>query len=612
MPSARYRVRAAWPWRCGLALLLCAGVPARAIAEYRTAEVAGLRITFDSDWGRRLAPGYVPIRFDILNLDEPRVIEIVGESSRFFRTPRGGASAGGGIVRQFVRLGRGDRVRLTLPVPAFGDNENIFFQVRENGRTLERFDYFNFQSRVLPREASALFVAIPGSEFGILAASWPRANPARTTSARGGASSTEIVVTPPRSAFPGPSGGPSNDVILEPTRLPANWLGYVSLRAVFVDPSGWEQMSDSQRTALLTWAACGGELFLVADDERAFQMALPGAAVRDGDDLVRRHFFGRIHLRSPASLATANLTRVLSELDTTQDADWALPASAAPDWGTMATRGFRLLIPGIEGVPARAYLSILIVFSLLIGPINYWVLRRKRQQVLVVLTTPLIAAIFIVLLAGYAVAVEGLSVYGRAVTFTMLDQSGRQASTRGSISLYAGGMSPRGGLQFPRDMAIFPIGPDGRGARERLTLDLSEAQRFAAGAIQARTPANFEQIGHRSARERLSVDRDASGISVVNGLGATVLSLLYRDGDRMYTLSRPLPAGGRDVLTPGLTSLVPAGLPLSTKFYSVIGQQPAGSYLAVLDRSPFWDPGVPDLVERGSFHLVLGFPEGSR
>jgi hypothetical protein len=575
-------------------LFLCA-LPSLAAGEYRTVEIEGLRITIDSDWVTRAAPGYLPVRFDITNLGEPRVIEIAGDGLRFFRAPRGGGT-GGTVVRQTVRLARGDRVRLTVPVPVFADNENIVFQIRENGRTLERFNYTNLQSRALPKDASAIIVAVPGSPFGIAAAGWQRTLPGRTSTAggRGGSSSGAL------------------DIQLDPTRLPTNWLGYTSVRAVFVDPIAWEQLSDSQRSALLTWTACGGDLILAADDERAFQMSLPGGAPRAGDGLLRRHFFGRIHLRSPASLATTNLTHVLSEFDKTQDADWALPANGAPDWGTMASRGFRLPIPGIEGVPARAYLSILIVFSLLIGPLNYWLLRRKRQQVLLVLTTPLIAAIFIVLLAGYAVAVEGLSVYGRAVTFTMLDQAGRQATTRSSVSLYAAGMSPRGGLRFPRDVAIYPIGPDGSGTRERLTLDLTEAQRFAAGVVQARAPANFEQISHRTARERLSFDRDERGISVVNGLGATILSLLFRDGDRMYSLARPLPAGGRDVLTAGLTSLVPAGLPLSSRFYSAIGQQPAGSYLAVLDRSPFWDPGAPEVLERGSFHFVLGFPEGAR
>ena len=50
---------------------------------------------------------------------------------------------------------------------------------------------------------------------------------------------------------------------------------------------------------------------------------------------------------------------------------------------------------------------------------------------LLVLTAPLISAIFIVLLAGYVVAGEGLGVRGRAVTFTMLDQARKQAVTRG-------------------------------------------------------------------------------------------------------------------------------------------------------------------------------------
>ena len=54
---------------------LCgAGSPAFA-GEYRTVEVEFLRITLDSEWAVRTAPGYLPVRFDITNLGEPRVIE---------------------------------------------------------------------------------------------------------------------------------------------------------------------------------------------------------------------------------------------------------------------------------------------------------------------------------------------------------------------------------------------------------------------------------------------------------------------------------------------------------------------------------------------------------
>ena len=52
-------------------------------------------------------------------------------------------------------------MRLTIPVPIFADNENIRFEIREDGRTLERFNYTGFQSGSLPGDASALIVADP-------------------------------------------------------------------------------------------------------------------------------------------------------------------------------------------------------------------------------------------------------------------------------------------------------------------------------------------------------------------------------------------------------------------------------------------------------------------
>jgi hypothetical protein len=133
--------------------------------------------------------------------------------------------------------------------------------------------------------------------------------------------------------------------------------------------------------------------------------------------------------------------------------------------------------------------------------------------------------------------------------------------------------------------------------------------------LPARSPANFEQIGHRPARERLSFSVGVDGITVVNGLGARVDALLYRDRDTVFSLPQPLASGDKGVLTADARRLVADDqLPgANARFLSlVVNKQPPGSYLAVLDRSPFWEPGVADLVERGSFHLVLGMTEVGR
>jgi len=595
-------------WLCPLLVLGCAAVSARASGEYRTVELESLKIEIDSDWGVRTAPGYLPVRFDITNLGEARVIEIVGQGTRFSRGSRG---MGGIDVRQAVRLARGDRVRLTIPVPIFSTNESVRFEIREDGRTLERFHYTGFQSGSLPGDASALIVADRASAFGTMAAGWPRAMSA--AAGYGGPSGT-VTVGPTGRPVPSVRAPlPPMDFLLEPARLPANWLGYTSLRAVLIGPTEWEQLSDAQKSALLTWTACGGDLVFVDGELSALFPGGPLAPASEGDSPARAHFFGRIHRPTSAAIAASGLAAFLTAAQQMQDSNWALPANGAHDWGVIKARGFRLPIPGIDGVPARAYLSILVVFSFIIGPANYWFLRRHRQQVLLVLTAPLISAMFIVLLAGYVLAGEGLGVRGRATTFTMLDQVRNQAATRSSVSLYAAGMTPSGGLRFPRDVAVFPIGPDGSGSRDRQFLDLTDAQRFSAGVIQARSPANLEQIAFRPARERLSFNREAGGMTVVNGLGATVTALLYRDGDKVYTLAGPLPAGGREILTLGTRpaeTVVPSGLPLSSRFRHLVENQPAGSYLAVLERSPFWEPGVPGIVERGSFHLVIGWPGG--
>jgi len=219
-----------------------------------------------------------------------------------------------------------------------------------------------------------------------------------------------------------------------------------------------------------------------------------------------------------------------------------------------------------------------------------------------------------VLLAGYALAGEGFRVHGRAATFTILDEATKQAATRVAASIYAAGMTPSGGLRFGKDTAVFPVGASGGGPRERLTLDLTDGQQFSSGVVQARSPTNFDQILFRAARERLAFTRGADGMSVVNGLDATVTHLVYRDDDATYRLDAPLAPGARQTLTVGAgdPAPMPAALVLGGKFTDLIERQPVGSYVAVLDRSPFWEPGVPELLERGSFHLVLGWPKGQR
>jgi len=119
------------------------------------------------------------------------------------------------------------------------------------------------------------------------------------------------------------------------------------------------------------------------------------------------------------------------------------------------------------------------------------------------------------------------------------------------------------------------------------------------------------------ARQRLSFESDGNQISVVNGLGGTIRQLAYREGENTYVLEAEVAAGDRAPLkldTKGnrpiskgvldslkLTPITPI------KFQQVFDRQPEGTYLAVLETSPFWDPGVENVREAESLHVVFGF-----
>jgi len=609
LASARRR---SFVWTSALVLFCAGAVAVPAGREYQTVDVDLLRITIDTDWGPRTAPGYFPARFEITNVGELREIEIVAVGSRFYAGTRSTTGSGSTTVRQTLRLAMGDKVRLTMPVPIYGNTENLRFEIRERNRVIQRFNYFGFTSRMTPRDASVLVVAAPGTPVaGIGLRTAGRGSAAGARGGGGGAASGGLV----GGVFTGGGPGGVMDFMLEPARLPTNWLGYTSLRAVVLGPVEWDQFTDAQKGALLAWVGGGGDLIFV-DGE--ITTLLPGArteAAAGPDRLIARHLLGRVHALPLQTLTSTGLTTLLLAMETNRELFFALPANVAPDWGNVEKRGFRLTIPGIQGVPARAFLLILILFAILIGPVNYWLLKRKGQQVLVVLTVPVISTAFIILLGGYAVAGEGFRVQGRASTFTILDQNTKQAATRSTVSVYAAGLTPSGGLRFGRDVAVYAVGPEGTGVRDRMEMNLSEAQHFSDGVLQARAPTNFEQILVRAARERLSFSPENGGLSVTNGLEARLIALQYRDGDTIYRLDGELAAGDKNTMKGtgfNLATAVPEGITIPAKLGDLFQNQPSGSYIAVLDHSPFWETGVAKLSERGSLHVVLGWPEGQK
>src|SRR5207248_5623139 len=113
--------------------------------------------------------------------------------------------------------------------------------IQEGGRTLQMFNFIGFQANKSSDDSPVLIVMDSAASLGIA----PR-------------------VVPSLPVGPGPGVPmPQLDFKLDPARLPSNWLGFTSLRAVVIGPKEWEQLAEAQKDALLTWTASGGDLIFV-------------------------------------------------------------------------------------------------------------------------------------------------------------------------------------------------------------------------------------------------------------------------------------------------------------------------------------------------------------
>jgi hypothetical protein len=340
--------------------------------------------------------------------------------------------------------------------------------------------------------AATLIVANSATPYGQLAPGWSRAAGAPPP----GAGALATLRTTPQV-----------DVVLDPPRLPTAWVGYSALHAVIIGSAEWQQLTDEQRAALRKWTACGGDLIVVDGEPGQLLAAGIPLASSEGSPSTVPYLLGHLHRTTVSVVAAKGLDNLLLDLPVVRNASWRLPANRSGDWKTAPEQGFRLRMAGIGQVHAQGYLTLLLLFAVLIGPVNYLYLRRRGLQPLLVLTAPLIALVFLVLLGSYVIAGEGFSVHTRTATLTLLDQEHQEAVTRGAVSMYAAGRTPGSGLRFSSETAVFPFETNDR---DDIHIDLADGQRFDAGLVRARTPSNFETLEWRVARERLTFARDGS------------------------------------------------------------------------------------------------------
>jgi hypothetical protein len=225
---------------------------------------------------------------------------------------------------------------------------------------------------------------------------------------------------------------------------------------------------------------------------------------------------------------------------------WTTRHGMSPHLGTKDF--FKFMNAGIHGVPTIAFLVLITVFSIVIGPVNYVYLARKRMLWLLLFTVPVLAVTTSVLLLGYSVAVHGFSTRSRIRSLTVLDQRNRTAVTMARLALFAG-VAPSGGLRFSPETAVFPVIPTTNEPAGGV-VDWTQTQNVVSGWLPARTRTQFFTLRNAEQRARVELKPAADkSVEFWNGLPWDLEMLVACDDAGHLYVGRSVNAGATVALS---------------------------------------------------------------
>lgn len=594
-PVVRHRAPLRYAACCGLVLALWMGLGGRAQAagsdlSLRTTD--GLEVLVDYRWAGNAYGGYYPVRFQVRNDGEERTLRFEIEERRG-RLPQ---------VARDVTIEAQTSLDFTLPVPMVGPGTHVTLTVYDDGEEIPEM----VTGLALPApdrsglQRPSLLVISPVledcREFEKAATAIIAENSSRRHRHGGfGARSNDHQVLAPNMLPDSWIDYTGLDFVAIPLdvleQLPVSnrtaileWMeagGNLIVYATDAEPPQSDRLAqilDLSQRGLVSpeWQPSQETQRDVTRQRYESQLLVAEATVTAGGSAA-----GRVG-RTPnmASLMNLNegawdrsapafwdrgilLGRVIAFRQnpfpgSSLDWCWMLNALGSPRWnwierhGVAARAGNRdfpdFSIPGVQSVPVFSFLFLITVFTIIIGPVNYFLLWRKKQLHLLIVTIPIIAFATSVSMFAYSVMAHGFGVKSRVRSVTLLDQQQQTAVTVARQAMHAG-VTPSSGLLFDRDVAVFPIWPV-EAEFEGGAVDWTDAQALRAGWLRSRTRTQMLNLSHRRVRGRLEIETGTAGASVANGLEWDLDYLVIIDEAGRAFVTENLAAGDKVPLRP--------------------------------------------------------------
>jgi hypothetical protein len=420
-----------------------------------------------------------------------------------------------------------------------------------------------------------------------------------------------------------PSSPPARDLYAQVpvTDLPTSWVGLGGVSVVLMGQEEAGRASAEVKAALQDYVFSGGVLLLATRD---------AAWCRQwwGKNGATHDVAGRMEV----DFGLGSVTQLAREPQ--GSSDWSQLFAKLRNWPSKTGKGreemlrrdkekavawwsiFRELEAlGIERpeFPKISYgllWWLMAAFAIVVGPVNYGILKKRGQLALFMITAPAISVVAGLSLLGTFTLLEGRQ--SKAVTsgVTFLFQGDHRAITFQRVSVY----SPSSlALSFPAHTLVQThFGGEFQSEQayrhhvveqEGGTIDCTSGFTLDRNFVPPRLVRAFGAAQVRPERGRMLVEQAGGSYRAQNGLGVNLTSFVYRDAEGRYFEAETIRSGETVTLKPA-KQMITGGVKTPGQY-----RMPRGSYVATTSDAY----GLPKLNARLGMkqtkHTICGVME---
>lgn len=376
------------------------------------------------------------------------------------------------------------------------------------------------------------------------------------------------------------------------------WQGLGRFDGIAIKNSELAKASATTKQTITEFILSGGTLMIFGTTSNP--LPIHNTKVVDKSDDISIMAYGFGHL----ILITTDTTKDL-EKKTSQRIVRLIEGHTFPVSHPQSSTIHKMLpvVPNV-GIPLRSTFILMVIFSLLAGPVLIFVLSRKNRRIWLNWAIPALSIVTSVFLVVYALISEGVTSHVILSGITHLNQIDHMAATLGTHGYYTP-FTPERGLEFNTASSLIKCSEyywrDNSPSR---TIDWTHGQNFTRGWISARVPEYFSCRTVERRRERIHFSQGSAPdkLNIINGLGADIESLTIVDHSGKIYKTSNLKAGVSIEITALAKPPRVSGKKLSTLLAENIWYAPTkpttkiqldpGTYLAEMNAAPFMNNGI--------------------